>query len=156
MSITHPFGARDDTASEQAQRRAAQATAPAVVYLAASENTYGTLLYRRAMGRVAQQWPRAVVMDADACGFVSRADWHLRGPFIRDGIDCVVVLSEADGAIGRETWLELRDATDAELPCWFVTAEGDLAPLASMSFRLYPAGVRTERRWALAEVLPDA
>ena len=65
-------------------------------------------------------------MDADACGFVSRADWYLRWPFIRDGIDSLVVLSEEDGSISRETWLELRDAMDSGLSCWFVTADGDL------------------------------
>src|ERR1700686_4281213 len=90
MSITHPFGARNDTDSELAQQRGTvHATSPAVVYLAAAQNTYGTLSYRQAMARVAQQWPRAVVMDADACGFASRADWYLRWPFIRDGIDCL-------------------------------------------------------------------
>jgi len=153
MSITHPFGARDDTASEL--EHVDRATPPAVVYLAAAENTYGTLSYRRAMGQVAALWPRAVVMDADACGFASRADWYLRWPFIRDGIDCLVVLSEADGSISRETWLELRDAADSGLPCWFVTSAGDLAPLASMHFGLYPTGARTGRRWARAQVLPD-
>ena len=67
-------------------------------------------------------------MDADSCGFMSRADWYLRWPFIRDGIDGLVVLSEEDGSISRETWLELRDAMDSGLPCWFVTGTGDLAP----------------------------
>ena len=83
-------------------------------------------------------WPRAVVMDADACGFASRADWYLRWPFIRDGIDSLVVLAEEDGSISRETWLELRDAMDSGLSCWFVTGDGDLAFLASIQFRLYP------------------
>jgi hypothetical protein len=124
------------------------------VYLAAARNTYGTLSYRRAQRRLAEVWPRAVVMDADACGFTSRADWYLRWPFIREGIDCLVVLSEEDGSISRETWLELRDAMDYRLSCWFVTDHGDLAALASIPFRLYPTGVRTERRWAHAEILP--
>jgi hypothetical protein len=35
-----------------------------------------------------------------------------------------------------------------------VTADGDLGFLASILFRLYPTDVRTERRWAHAEVLP--
>jgi hypothetical protein len=155
MSVTVPFGAQDDagSASGQCQARAHE-TAAAVVYLAAARNTYGTLSYRRAMRRVAELWPRAVVMDADACGFASRADWYLRWPFIRDGIDCLVVLAEEDGSISRETWLELRDAMDSGLPCWFVTDVGDLAFLASIHFRLFPTGVRTERRWAHAEVLP--
>jgi hypothetical protein len=129
--------------------------APAVAYLAAAQNTYGTPAYRQALRRVTDEWPRAVVMDADACGFVSRADWHLRWPFIRDGIDCLVVLSEDDGTISRETWLELRDATDSGTRCWFVTRDGDLAPAASVLFHLYPLGARTDRRWALAEVLSD-
>ena len=157
MSVTVPFGAQGDAGSDLERRRAgAQKTAPAVVYLAAAKNTYGTLSYRQAMRRVADQWPRAVVMDADSCGFTSRADWYLRWPFIRDGIDCVVVLSEEDGSISRETWLELRDATDSGLPCWFVTSAGDLAPAASARFRLYPTGVRTVRRWAHIDGLPDA
>jgi len=155
MSVTVPFGARDDVGSELEQQRAATQAA-AVVYLAAAQNTYGTLSYRRAMRRVADHWPRAVVMDVDACGFASRADWYLRWPFIRDGIDCLVVLAEADGSISRETWLELRDATDSRLPCWFVTGDGDLVPAQSVYFGLYPVGARTGRRWAHAEVLPEA
>jgi hypothetical protein len=154
MSVTVPFGARDDAGSASSHDRVrAHETEPAVVYLAAARNTYGTLSYRRAMRRVAEVWPRAVVMDADACGFSSQADWYLRWPFIREGIDCLVVLAEHDGAISRETWLELRDAMDSGLSCWFVSGDGGLAFLASIHFRLYPTGVRTERRWAHAGVL---
>jgi hypothetical protein len=154
MSVTVPFGAQEDAGSTPKKGRAQQVpNSAAVIYLAAAQNTYGTLSYRRALRRVADQWPLAVVMDADACGFASCADWYLRWPFIRDGIDCLVVLAEADGSISRETWLELRDATDAGLPCWFVTGDGDLAALGSVHFRLYPTGVRTGRRWARAEVL---
>ena len=156
MSVTVPYGAQEDAGSTPEKGRAQQVrTLPAVIYLAAAQNTYGTLSYRRALRRVADEWPLAVVMDADACGFASRADWYLRWPFIRDGLDGVVVLSEEDGSISRETWLELRDAVDSGLPCWFVTGCGDLAPAASISFGLYPSGVRTVRRWAHA-VLPDA
>ncbi len=155
MSVTVRFGAQQDTGSESVHGRAqGQETAPAVVYMAAARNTYGTQSYRRALQRVADRWPRAVVMDADACGFASRADWHLRWPFIRDGLDCVVVLSEEDGSISRETWMELRDATDAGLACWFVTGSGDLASAASVPLRLHPTGVRTVRRWAQAQVPP--
>jgi hypothetical protein len=153
MSVTVRFGAQDDphAAREHSPVRAQQTT-PAVVYLAAARNTYGTLSYRRAVEQIAEVWPRAVVMDAEACGFVSRADWYLRWPFIRDGIDSLVVLSEPDGSISRETWLELRDAMDSDLSGWFVTADGDLAHLASIVFRLYPIDARTERRWAHAVV----
>jgi hypothetical protein len=155
MSVMVPLGAQGGTQSVPRQDRArASDTEPAVVYLAAARNTYGTLSYRRAMRRLADLWPRAVVMDADACGFASRADWYLRWPFIRDGIDSLVVLAEQDGSISRETWLELRDAMDSGVSCWFVTGDGDLAFLASIHFRLYSTGVRTERRWAHAEVLP--
>ncbi len=155
MSVTVPFGAPDDASSGPTQDQVlAHEHEPAVVYLAAARNTYGTLSYRRAKQRVADAWPRAVVMDADACGFTSRADWYLRWPFIRDGIDGLVVLAEEDGSISRETWLELRDAMDSGLSCWFVTGAGDLAFLESILFRLYPTGIRTERRWAHAEVLP--
>ncbi len=156
MSVTVPFGSRQNAGSEsEPGPTRGQETSPAVVYLAAATNTYGTLSYRRALRRVSDEWPRAVVMDADSCGFASRADWHLRWPFIRDGLDAVVVLSEVDGSISRETWLELRDATDTGLPCWFVTASGDLAPAPPRAFRLFPSGVRTVRRWAHA-VTPDA
>lgn len=153
MSVTVPVGAQGD-ASSASKRVQAHESEPAVVYLAAARNTYGTISYRRAMRRLSEVWPRAVVMDADGCGFVSRADWYFRWPFIREGIDSLVVLAEEDGSISRETWLELRDAMDSGLSCWFVTADGDLAFLASILFRLYPTGVRTERRWAHAEVLP--
>jgi hypothetical protein len=155
MSVTVPLGAEGGAQpAPRPDRARAGEIEPAVVYLAAARNTYGTLSYRRAMRRLADQWPRSVVMDADACGYASRADWHLRWPFIRDGIDSLVVLAEEDGSISRETWLELRDATDSGVSCWFVTGTGDLAFLASMHFRLYPTGARTERRWAHAEVLP--
>jgi hypothetical protein len=155
MSITVPLGAQDDAGarSEQSSARAREG-APAVVYLAAARNTYGTLPYRRAMKRIADEWPRAVVMDADACGFASRADWYLRWPFIREGIDSLVVLSEDDGSISQETWSELRDATASGLACWFVADSGDLVSLQSVHFRLYPAGVRTSRRWAHVADLP--
>jgi hypothetical protein len=155
MSVTVRSGAQDDANSAPERDDAVRSkSTPAVVYLAAARNTYGTLSYRRAVGRVAEQWPRAVVMDVDACGFTSRADWYLRWPFIRDGIDCLVVLSEEDGSISRETWLELRDAMDSGLSCWFVTGDGDLVFLGSILFRLYPMELRTERRWAHAEVPP--
>jgi hypothetical protein len=156
MSVTVPLGAHGDAGPEPGRRAPGPQSSPAVVYLAAAQNTYGTLLYRRAMRRVAEEWPRAVVMDADACGFASRADWYLRWPFIRDGIDCLVVLAEADGAISQETWLELRDATDSGLSCWIVTGDVDLASLTSVHFRLYPTGTRTPRRWAHAVGMPPA
>ncbi len=124
------------------------------MYLAAARNTYGTLAYRRALVLLAETWPKAVVMDADACGFASRADWYLRWPFIREGIDSLVVLSESDGSISQETWHELRDGMASGLPCWFVTADAELASLTSVHFRLYPTGVRTTRRWAHAVSLP--
>ena len=57
----------------------------------------------------------------------------MRWPFIREGIDSLVVLSEADGSISQETWLELRDGMASELPCWFVTADGELAVLTSVA-----------------------
>jgi len=157
MSVTVPFGAREAAGPDPGDGGAgAVRTSPAVVYLAAAQSLYGTRSYRRAVARVTTEWPRAVVMDADACGFASRADWHLRWPFIRDGIDCLVVLAEPDGSISRETWLELRDATDSGLPCWFVTGDGDLAALGPVHFRLYPTGVRTDRRWAHSEVSQSA
>jgi hypothetical protein len=153
MSVTVPLGGPDDAGSNLRSRHAPSSSiSPAVVYLAAAHNTYGTLSYRRALRRLGDEWPRAVVMDADACGFISRADWHLRWPFIREGIDSLVVLCEADGTISRETWLELRDASDSGLPCWFVTGHGGLAPAATVLFRLYPIDARTDRRWARAEV----
>src|SRR6202163_4322214 len=94
MSVTVPYGAQEDAGSTPEKGRAQQVrTLPAVIYLAAAQNTYGTLSYRRALRRVADEWPLAVVMDADACGFASRADWYLRWPFIRDGIDCLVLLA---------------------------------------------------------------
>jgi hypothetical protein len=130
------------------------AVAPAVVYLAAARNTYGTASYRSALRRVCDTWPQSVVMDADACGFASRADWHLRWPFIRDGIDGLVVLAEGDGTIGHDTWLELRDATDCGLPSWLVTGDGNLVGVTVVSFQLYPLGARTMRRWARAELAP--
>jgi len=151
VSVTVRFGAQDESGHDHAQ---AQETSPAVVYLAAARNTYGTTSYRGAAQAVAEVWPRAVVMDAEACGFASRADWSLRWPFIRDGIDCLVVLAEDDGSISRDTWLECRDARESGLSCWFVSAAGALVPLASFHFRLYPVGTRTERRWAQAEVRP--
>jgi hypothetical protein len=151
MSVTVRFGAPGESGHHHAR---AHETSPAVVYLAAARNTYGTRSYRGAALRIAEVWPRAVVMDAEACGFASRADWYLRWPFIRDGIDCLVVLAEDDGAISRDTWLEFRDAMGSGLSSWFVTGAGDLVPLASVRFRLYPVGTRTERRWAHTEVLP--
>ena len=154
MSVTIRSGAPDGAGFEPGQA-GARACAPAVVYLAAARNTYGTLAYRRALVLLAKTWPKAVVMDADACGFASRADWYLRWPFIREGIDSVVVLSESDGSISQETWHELRDGLASELACWFVTAHGELASLTSVHFRLYPTGVRTTRRWAHAVSLPS-
>ncbi|MGA2520077.1 MAG: hypothetical protein ABSG81_04580 [Acidimicrobiales bacterium] len=151
-SVARATGAKaTNTASDEAV-----AAVPAVVYLAAAQNTYGTMLYRLAMRRLAETWPGAVLMDADACGFSSRADWQLRWPFIREGIDGLVVLSEGDGTISHDTWLELRDATDLGLPCWLVTADGALAPVTVVSFRLYPMGARSSRRWARAELPSDA
>jgi hypothetical protein len=129
---------------------------PAVVYLAAAKNTYGTRSYRRAVQRVVEEWPDAVVMDTAGCGFASSADWQLRWPFIRDGIDTLVVLSEDDGTISQDTWRELRDATDADLPCWFVTGDGRLTAAKSVRFRMYPPGARTDRHWARVEVPPAA
>jgi len=128
--------------------------APAVVYLAAAQNTYGTLLYRLALRHLGELWPDAVLMDAASCGFSSRADWQLRWPFIREGIDGLVVLSEADGTVSRDTWLELRDATDLGVPSWSVTRSGSLVPVSLMSFRLYPKGSRSVRRWARVELAP--
>jgi hypothetical protein len=130
--------------------------APAVVYLAAAKNTYGTRSYRNAVRRIMDEWPRAVVMDTAGCGFVSRADWYLRWPFIREGIDCLVVLGEDDGTISQDTWRELKDSREQGLPCWFVTGDGRLTRAESVRFRMYPTGTRTDRHWACAEVPPAA
>jgi hypothetical protein len=129
---------------------------PAVVYLAAAKNTYGTRSYRGAVRRIMDEWPRAVVMDTAGCGFVSRADWYLRWPFIREGIDCLVVLAEDDGTISQDTWRELKDSTQQGVPCWFVTGDGRLTRAESVRFRMYPTGARTDRHWACVEVPPAA
>ena len=154
MSVTVPLGVGHDggPAPGPGGPRPEQ-FAPAVVYLAAALSTYGTVRYHEARKRIAEHWPRAVLMDADSCGFSSRADWHLRWPFICDGIDLLVVLAERDGTIGQETWLELRDALDAGLPSWFVTDAPGLFDSSSVRLRLYAAGERDARRWAVAEVL---
>src|SRR5271154_4788039 len=69
MSVTVRFGAQDDPhAARDLTAARAHETVPAVVYLAAARNTYGTLSYRRAVERITEVWPRAVVMDAEACG----------------------------------------------------------------------------------------
>ncbi|HTT87449.1 MAG TPA: hypothetical protein VMF60_08790 [Acidimicrobiales bacterium] len=151
MSITVPVGVRGGRGREPTPRPGD--ITPAVVYLAAAQSTYGTTRYRDALRQVARVWPRAVVMDAAACGFASRADWHLRWPFICDGIDSLVVLTETDGTVSQDTWLELRDATGTALPCWFVTTDGGMVHARSVRLRLHAAEVRDTRRWALAEVL---
>ncbi|HTZ09067.1 MAG TPA: hypothetical protein VMB72_08335 [Acidimicrobiales bacterium] len=150
MSVTIPSGVR--SGEEEPGGPAPAPAAPAVVYLAAAKNTYGTVAYRLALHRMAYTWPQAVVMDADACGFASRADWLLRWPFIRDGIDGMVVLSEGDGTVSHDTWLELRDARERALPVWLVARDGALVPASGTSFRLYPSGERTTRRWARASL----
>jgi hypothetical protein len=154
MSVTIPLGVGHDAEPGQPRGLRPDEIAPAVVYLAAAPSTFGTERYRAAVQRMASLWPRAVLMDADACGFTSRADWHLRWPFICEGIDVLVVLAEADGTLGQHAWLELRDAIDAGLPCWFVTDRGGLVSARAVRLRIYPAGTRTGRRWATAEALP--
>jgi len=153
MSVTIPSGVRQDDGPE---RRPGddrpEGLTPAVVYLAAARNTYGTVAYRLAVHRIAYTWPQAVVMDADACGFASRADWQLRWPFIRDGIDGLVVLCEGDGTVSHDTWLELRDAGDLGLPMWLVARDASLTPISASGFRLYPSGVRSARRWARVQM----
>jgi hypothetical protein len=156
MSITIPSSMRrgEDRGRPGPGGHGPAGAPPAVVYLAAARNTYGTVLYRLALRRLSDTWPGAVVMDADACGFASRADWQLRWPFIREGIDGLVVLCESDGTVSQDTFLELRDATDLGLPCWLVAEDGALAPVTVDSFRLHRAGSRSSRRWAHAEVVP--
>jgi len=152
MSVTIPSTVRHDDGEDRHSGGTGSAgRAPAVVYLAAARNTYGTVAYRLALHRIASTWPEAVVMDADACGFISRADWHLRWPFIRDGLDGLVVLCEGDGTISYDTWLEVRDADGRGIPVWLVGRQSLLAPATVASFRLYPTGVRSSRRWARAE-----
>jgi hypothetical protein len=155
MSMAAASNFDHDTGTGPPEVHAGQGV-PAVVYLAAARNTYGTRSYRRAVQRVVEEWPDAVVMDTAGCGFASNADWQLRWPFIRDGIDTLVVLSEDDGTISQNTWRELRDATDAGLPCWIASGDGRLAPAAAVRFRVYPAGSRTDRHWARIEVPPAA
>jgi hypothetical protein len=153
MSVTFPRGARSERrrAGEEPVLGSHQ-TAPAVVYLAAGHSTFGTVRYRRAVSRVGEAWPRAALMDAHSCGFVSRTDWELRWPFICDGIDCLVVLPGADASIGEQTWRELHDALGAGLSCWFVTETNRLASFGSVRLQAYPEVDRTERRWARVEV----
>ncbi len=155
MSVTVPFGAQEDAGSEPGPGRAqAQETAPAVVYLAAAKNTYGTAVVPPGAaaggGRVASGgrdgrrclWLHVARRLAPSLALHPR--WHRRPGGALGG-----------GRVDQPgTWLELRDALDSGLPCWFVTGSGDLAPVVSISFRLYPTGVRTVRRWAHA-VLPD-
>ena len=155
MSVTIPLGVGHGAEPGEARLSRPDAIAPAVVYLAAAPSTYGTPRYREAVRRVTEAWPQAVLMDTDACGFTSRADWHLRWPFICDGIDSLVVLCECDGTMSQETWLELRDAMDAGLPCWFATDGGGLTSSRSVRMRLYRSGTRSVRRWAVAEVLSE-
>ena len=153
MSITIPWRAGEDAgATRDGADVRVESTDPAIVYLAAAKNTFGTLTYRRAVSRLAACWPRSALMDAEACRYTSLADWQLRWPFIRDGVDCVVVLCEDDGTISHDTWLELRDATDHGMPCWFVQPDGVLVSSTSVPLRLYPTGARTASRWARAQV----
>ena len=156
MSITAESEQSDHDESARGGLTSVTPSTPAVVYLAAARNTYGTRSYRLAVQRVVEEWPDAVVMDTAGCGFASSADWRLRWPFIRDGIDTLVVLSEDDGTISQDTWRELRDATDAGLPCWIATGDGRLTTASSVRFRVYPSGARTDRHWARIDVPPAA
>jgi len=154
MSIAVPERPREIAAGRRSAGEHPCVFVPAVVYLAAARNTYGTLGYRRAVATVSETWPRSAVMDAEGCGFASKADWSLRWPFIRDGVDAVVVLAEGDGTISRDTWHELNDARASDLPCFFVNPAGGLTPGVMVSLRPYPSASRTDRRWAKA-VLPE-
>jgi hypothetical protein len=155
MSVTVPLGVGFDAEPGKPRGLRPQEIAPAVVYLAAAASTYGTERYRGAVKRMASLWPRAVLMDSDACGFTSRADWHLRWPFICEGIDALVVLTEGDGTLSQEAWLELRDAIDAGLPCWFVSEGAGLLSSRAVRLRIYPVGTRSGRRWATAEAISE-
>jgi hypothetical protein len=153
MSITIPSRAGQSAGVEgDGADIRVQSPDPAIVYLAAARNTFGTLTYRRAVCQLAASWPRSALMDAEACRFTSLADWQLRWPFIRDGVDCIVVLCEDDGTISHDTWLELRDATEHGTPCWFVQPDGTFVAATSVPLRLYPTGARTASRWARAQV----
>ena len=153
MSVPIPLGVGHAAEPGKPGELRPEEIAPAVVYLAAASSTYGTARYRMAVQRMTSLWPRAVLMDSDACGFTSRADWHLRWPFICEGLDALVVLAEGDGTLSQEAWLELRDGIDGGLPCWFVTESGGLVSSRSVRLRIYPVGTRSGRRWASWPVL---
>ena len=164
MSVTVRFGARARhrlrVGSVAALRR--RRRAPAVVYLAAARNTYGTQSYQGALQRVADRWPRAVVMDADAVRLrVARRlapalALHPRRPRLRGGAlggGRVDQPGDVDGAArrhGRRVGVLVRDRVRAtwrpprRCPC------GSIRPASE------PSGAGHRRRCCPAPEAPSA
>ena len=112
MSVTIPLGVGHDAEPGKPGELRPEETAPAVVYLAAASNTYGTarVPHGRAADDVAvapsrASWTRCVRLRV-ACRLASALALHPRGA------RCLVVLAEGDGSLSQETWLELRDGMD--------------------------------------------
>lgn len=94
-------------------------------YLAHPMTSYATAYARAGAAALATLLPSWEVIDPEACGWASDADWARDWPRILAGCSLVCVLPGPDGGVGAGCLREVADAIAREVPV-LVLDKGDL------------------------------
>jgi len=103
------------------------------VYLASSLSTYRAPRYDRMLNASRAHFPQARVRTARSL-FTSNQEWRARWPAVLTSSTALVFFVDAAGYIGKGVYQEIHDADMYGIPVWFLTDDGTMYDLNTLSF----------------------
>jgi len=125
-------------------------TRGSLAYVAHPMTSYATPWAARALAAVAAALPGVELIDPEAMGWRTNADWLAAWDEIVEAIDLLVIVAAADGSIGAGCLRELADALAVGVPVAVLGPQETLCALGGIE--LLDEGERTPRRVALVRV----
>jgi len=121
-----------------------------LAYVAHPMTSYATPWAARALAAIATALPGVELIDPEAMGWRTNADWLAAWDGIVEAIDVLVIVAAGDGSIGAGCLRELADALAVGVPVAVLGPEQTLCALGGLD--LLDEGERTPRRVAILRV----
>ncbi|MGH9068213.1 MAG: hypothetical protein ACRD0J_12125, partial [Acidimicrobiales bacterium] len=116
---------------------------PPRVYMAHPVATYATPWARSSKAHLEELLPDCEVVDPEAQGWATDADWLRAWPALLDRLDALVVVAAPDGALGAGCVAELVDAMARGLPvAGLDLIDGHLRRVVGLTFEGRPSARR--------------
>jgi hypothetical protein len=115
------------------------------VYAAHPKACYGTAYAATCLARLGELLPAAEIVDPEALGWRTEAQWRLSWPKVLGGLSSFVVFAGIDGTIGAGCIRELTDAVARYLP---IAGFHDGALRTIVGLELMPIPFRSPRSTA--------